>query len=210
MIDRIRVKICGITNTDDALCAIKYGADAIGFIFVESPRRVTLDSAASIISSLPPFVARVGVFLNQSQDEIKKIYKRCGLNCVQLHGDESCEFCDQLGLDYIKVFRIKDRDSVNSISEFARNNNNKNNTFLLDTYSKTLSGGTGKTFNWDLATEAKSYGRIILSGGLCPENIGAAIKNVQPYAVDVSSGVEACLGKKDHNKIKLFMREIYK
>ncbi|MGA1824722.1 MAG: phosphoribosylanthranilate isomerase [bacterium] len=206
--NRTRVKICGITNLEDALCAIAEGADAIGFVFAESPRRVTPTQVASIVSNLPPFVARIGVFVNQSVEEIRRIHKICGLHYIQLHGEESPEFCDDLGLDYIKAFRIKDRSSLVSIPPYIKNTHRKPITFLLDTYSKNQAGGTGKTFNWELAIEAKKFGNIILSGGLKPLNIRQAIETVNPYAIDTGSGVEAAPGKKDPAKINHFMEEV--
>ncbi|MGA1868108.1 MAG: phosphoribosylanthranilate isomerase [bacterium] len=205
---RVRVKICGITNLDDALCAIRAGVDAIGFIFAESPRRVVPDQVASITLQLPPFVTRVGVFVNQSIEEIRRIYTLCGLDCIQLHGDESPEFCDDLGLEYIKAFRIKDHNSLALIPAYVKGTHRKPAALLLDTYSKNCAGGTGKTFNWDLALEAKKFGTIILSGGLCPKNVRQAIETVHPYAVDTSSGVESSPGKKDTNKINHFMEEV--
>lgn len=198
-----RVKICGITSLGDALLAVENGADAIGFIFYEkSPRYIGPNTVSLIIKELPPFVTAVGVFVNEAPDKIRAISNETGIDCVQLHGDETPEFCDSLGLQIIKAFRIKTIDDIKKIRDYQVS------AYLLDTYREGVPGGTGETFNWDIAVEAKKYGRIILSGGLKPDNIASAIKKVGPYAVDVSSGVEAKPGKKDAGKIIKFMEQV--
>lgn len=198
-----RVKICGITSLGDALLAVENGADAIGFIFYEkSPRYIGPNTVSLIIKELPPFVTAVGVFVNEAPDKIRAISNETGIDCVQLHGDETPEFCDSLGLQVIKAFRIKTIDDIKKIRDYQVS------ACLLDTYREGVPGGTGETFNWDIAVEAKKYGRIILSGGLKPDNIASAIKKVGPYAVDISSGVEAKPGKKDAGKIIKFMEQV--
>ena len=197
----VKVKICGITNLQDALAAIAAGADALGFMFCEqSPRCLSPALAAEIIRQLPPFVAKVGVFVDASADSIKQTVSLCGLDTLQLHGDESPEFCRQFSLPVIKAFRIRNADSLGPISSY------QTAAWLLDSFVPGRSGGTGAAFNWDLALQAKKLGgRIILAGGLTPQNVAAAVQQVQPYAVDVSSGVESAPGKKDATKMWEFI-----
>jgi phosphoribosylanthranilate isomerase len=196
-----RIKICGITSSDDALAAINYGADALGFVFYpESPRAIIPEEARRIISSLPPFVTTVGVFVDEPKKELEAIVSYTGVDIIQLHGCEPPEYCD-LSKKIIKAIRVKELSDLEPLNRY------KNiSAFLLDTYSKDVIGGTGLIFNWEVAVEAKKFGRIILAGGLTPENIEDAVKLVQPYAVDVASGVEGTKkGIKDHNKLKLFI-----
>ncbi len=196
-----KIKICGITNIEDAVTAIGYGADALGFVFFpKSPRNITPETARSIVQSLPPFITAVGVFVDEDVSNIEKTVSYVGLNAVQLHGSEPPESCN-LSRKVIKAIRIKGLSDVESLNSY------KNvSAYLLDTYSPHAHGGTGHVFNWEVAVDAKKFGRIILAGGLTPENIVEAVKMVQPYGVDVSSGVEgSCKGKKDHNKLKLFI-----
>lgn len=199
-----RIKICGITNLEDAHAAAALGADALGFIFVpDTPRYIEPEDAKRIISDLPPFIITVGVFADVLPEVILQTVETCGLNALQLHGSETPEYCSEInGPKLIKAFRIKDRNSLSSIPAY------RVSAYLLDTYVKGKKGGTGETFNWDLAAEAKKYGRIIVAGGLTPENAAQAIKHVRPYAVDVGSGVEASPGKKDHSKVKAFIENI--
>jgi phosphoribosylanthranilate isomerase len=166
----------------------------------QSPRCITPQAAAEIIRHLPPFVAKVGVFVNASADEIRKTASVSGLDTLQLHGDESPEFCAQFSLPVIKAFRIRGAECLCPIRNY------KTSAWLLDSYVPGRAGGTGATFNWDLALQAKKFGgRIILAGGLTPQNIADAVRQVQPYAVDVSSGVESAPGKKDAAKMKQFI-----
>ena len=196
-----KIKICGLTNLDDACAAIDFGADALGFVFFkESPRNISPAKAAAIIARLPVFTTTVGVFVNEPKEEILKIVEQTGVSVIQLHGEEPPEAC-LLPKKVIKGIRIKSLESLEPLKRYQGHVS----AFLLDTYAPHLPGGTGQTFNWDIALEAKSYGRIILAGGLTPENISEAIKTVRPYAVDVSSGVELEKGKKDHEKMKLFI-----
>jgi phosphoribosylanthranilate isomerase len=181
----IRIKICGITFLEDAMAAVEYGADAIGFVFYpKSPRTITPEKAKTIVSALPPFVTTVGVFVNEKKTEIERIASYVGLNIIQLHGSESPEDCN-LSKKVIKAIRAKDFTELELLNYYK-----KASAFLLDTYSSNALGGTGKVFNWDIAVEAKRFGRIILAGGLTPENVEEAIRYVQPYGVDVATGVE--------------------
>jgi phosphoribosylanthranilate isomerase len=201
----IRVKICGITNLEDALLATERGVDALGFIFAESPRQITPIKATGIIRSLPPLVTTVGVFVNERAEQIMKIVSACSLDLVQLHGEESPEICRDLMPRSIKAFRIQNEKDLIPIESYR----GKVRAILLDTFQKGKAGGTGKTFDWSLALIAKKTGiPIILAGGLGPENIQEAIRNVQPYAVDVNSGIEERPGKKDPGLMEKLMGKI--
>jgi phosphoribosylanthranilate isomerase len=197
----VKVKICGITNIDDAMAAVDSGADALGFVFFrESPRYVSPKKAASIIAELPPFMQTIGVFANESPENIGAAVSSARIDLVQLHGDESPAMC-RLTRRVIKAIRIKSLDSLAPLSRYARHVTG----FLLDAYTPDKLGGTGMIFNWDIAVEAKQFGQIILAGGLTPDNVAEAVRYVKPYGVDVSSGVEQNKGKKDHEKMKLFI-----
>jgi len=200
----VRIKICGITNEEDALVAVELGADALGFVFAESPRRIDPEKAKDIIRLLPPFVGRVGVFVDEDRSEIDRIADLCNLDALQLHGNESAAFCRSFKLNVIKAIRVRNIDSLKTLANYDVN------TFLLDAFVPDKHGGTGKTFDWELAVAAKKWGRIVLSGGLTAENVAKAIAEVDPYAVDVSSGVEAYPGKKDPEKLKAFFEAIKK
>ena len=195
----VKVKICGITNLEDALAALRWGADTLGFVFAPSPRQVTRQQVTDIISGLPPFVCKVGVFVDSDLEEVRETLRVCNLNLAQLHGSETPEFCQALFPRVIKSFRVKDESVLSLISGY------KASAYLLDSYDVTLKGGTGKSFNWEIARQALRYGPVILSGGLTPANVYQAIIQVQPYAVDVSSGVESEPGKKDHDKLRAFL-----
>lgn len=197
----MRVKICGITNSEDAQAAVDMGADALGFVFAESPRRVTKEKARDIIRNLPPFITPVGVFVDEQIENIKEICGFCNINTIQLHGSEDPSYVNNLaGYKIIKALRIRDEGGLRTLAIY------KVHAFLLDSYVKGVMGGTGVTFKWELAREAYKYGTIILSGGLTSENIKEAIHVVKPYAVDVSSGVESSPGKKDKLLIKHFIK----
>ena len=197
-----KVKICGITNLEDALLAAEMGADALGFVLASSPRQVTPQKVADIVSKLPPFVYKVGVFVDSELQEITEAVEFCGLNMVQLHGSESPDFCRALFPLAIKSFRVKDESVLGILPQYAVK------AYLLDTYHETLKGGTGLSFDWSIAGKASQYGAIILSGGLTPENVGLAIAKAQPYAVDVSSGIESRPGMKDHGKRRAFLEAV--
>jgi phosphoribosylanthranilate isomerase len=196
-----RVKICGITNPADAQAAMDAGADAIGFIFYEkSPRYVALKTAAEISKQLPPFIMRVGVFVNPPEDFLLRAMTEAGLTMLQFHGDETPAFSVQFGLMSMKAFRVHGPETLEQIPQY------QTHAYLLDAYSSTTLGGTGEKFNWDLAVEAQKFGKpIFLAGGLTPENVADAIRKVRPFGVDVSSGVESAPGKKDHAKVKAFI-----
>lgn len=197
----VKVKICGITNPEDARSAVDAGADALGFVFYEkSPRYINPALAARIISKLPPFVQTVGLFVNEDIEKINWTADYCGLDVVQLHGDETPEECLQVNRRVIKAFRIQNNISIEPLKNYQVSG------FLLDAWSPDAYGGTGRTFNWELAQAARQYGHVILAGGLCPENISEAIRIVKPYAVDVSSGVESAPGKKDAEKVREFIK----
>ena len=187
----VRVKICGITHTADAVEAVAAGADALGFMFYErSLRHVSLNEAADIIRSLPPFVAKVGVFVNPTIEFVRQAIAECGLDTLQFHGEESSEFCAQFGVKVIKAFRIGDAASLPAMLPYATD------AWLLDSYVPGQLGGTGERFNWNLAIEANAHGHpIILAGGLTPANVAEAVRRVRPFGVDVSSGVETAPGE---------------
>lgn len=196
-----KVKICGITSLNDALACVKYGADAVGFIlYNKSPRYITPDRIVHIIKRLPPFIATVGVFVNEDPDIIKDILRQTGLDIVQLHGDETPDICEMFPR-VIKAFRVRDHADIEDISSYRAS------AFLLDTYSKNAFGGTGMSFDWDVVDDAKRFGNVIVAGGLTPENVSDVIMQVSPYGVDVSSGVEVSPGVKDHVKIREFIAE---
>ena len=197
----VRVKICGITNSEDASLAVEAGADAVGFIFCTSPRRVTVEEATEISMALPPFVTRVGVFANAAMNTVREVAQACGLDAVQLHGDESPEDCRRVGLKVIKAFRLRTEADLEPMAGY------RVDAYLLDAHADGALGGTGQTFDWKLALKAKKYGPVILAGGLNPDLVGEAIRFVRPYGVDVSSGVEASPGRKDPEKVRCFISE---
>ena len=200
----VKVKICGITSIADGLAAAEAGADMIGLMFYEqSLRHVTLATAVEISRALPPFVLRVGVFVNPDEARVTRAIAECGLNLLQFHGDEPSDFCTQFGVMSLKALRVRDRETLNQLANF------QTDAFLLDAHSKTGLGGTGEKFNWDLAVEAHKFGKpIFLAGGLTPENVADAVKQVRPFAVDVSSGVESAPGKKDAAKVRAFVAAV--
>jgi phosphoribosylanthranilate isomerase len=195
----VKVKICGITNYEDALFAVESGADALGFIFADSPRRILPEAAREIIRRLPPFIKSVGVFVNEAPERITEIVSLCGIDLIQLHGKESPDVCAQFMPRVIKAIAVKDDSVLKDIPSYRGNVKG----LLLDTYSEKMAGGVGKVFNWDLAIKIREMGMpIILAGGLRPSNVVAAISIVRPYAIDVNSGVEERPGKKRHVLIK--------
>ncbi len=207
---RTRVKICGLTNLEDALAAIDYGADALGFVFYPaSPRNISIQKASEIIKQLPPFVTITGLFVDQQAKYIHNILDQVNIDLLQFHGNEDEAFCQLFKRPYIKAIRIREgMDLAQSIGHYA-----SAKALLLDTYVAGIPGGTGESFNWNLVP-AKTEKPIILAGGLSIENIAVAIKTVKPYAVDVSGGVEEITqgvkikGFKDHRKIKEFIENV--
>jgi phosphoribosylanthranilate isomerase len=199
----VKIKICGITNLEDALMVAGAGADALGFVFVPgSPRYIDPCEAAEIRRHLPPFLSVVGVFANAPLREVGRVAEDCQLSAIQLHGEESPDYCSSLEKPVIKAFRLKDSNSLEDMGHYEVG------ALLLDTFSPGLLGGTGRAFDWRLAREAKKYGRVILSGGLNPQNVAEAIYTARPYAVDVSSGVEERAGKKEEGKVRRFIEEV--
>ncbi len=199
-----RIKICGITRIEDALTATRLGADAIGFIFwPKSARFISPAKAREIVDELPPFVSAVGVYVDPEEGWVEESSNIARLSLLQFHGDESPEFCDQFSLPYIKALRV--REGMDLLQYEDRYSSARG--LLLDTYTEGMPGGTGDTFNWDLIPQGLTV-PLILSGGLHPGNVTMAIKRVQPWAVDVSSGVESAKGIKDAEKIADFMRGV--
>jgi len=199
----VKTKICGITNMEDALLAAELGADALGFIFVKtSPRRIRPSAARKIVLELPPFIVPVGVVADLEHDDILELIDETGICCVQLHGNESAKQLAKFPVPVYKSFRVNNEFNPETLRRY------KGSAYLLDTHVEGTLGGTGKTFDWDVAIKAKAYGRIILAGGLTPENIAEAIQKVQPYAVDVNSGVESVPGKKDNSKLERLFKTI--
>lgn len=203
---RVRVKICGITRREDALAAAEAGADAVGFVFYPgSPRCIRMDRAAEISRGLPPFVSRVGVFVNPTEQEVRETVTTAGLSAIQFHGEESPEFCARFApVPVIKAFRIRGEESLEELQGYERVQ-----AWLLDAWVKGARGGTGERFNWALASRARAHGLpILLAGGLTPENAAQAARDVQPFALDVSSGVEKAPGLKDAAKIRAFVAAV--
>lgn len=197
----VRVKVCGITRLDDALAAVELGADAIGFNFVEgSPRRISAEQARAISMALPPFVTKVGVFADELPRVMEATALLSGVNCLQLHGDEPPEACAAIALPWYKAHRVGPRFDPESVTRY------RSGTFLLDAAAPGLRGGTGRTFDWSVARQATAYGRVILAGGLTPENVGPAVAAARPYAVDANSGVESAPGRKDRRLLQEFIR----
>ncbi|ODS34228.1 MAG: N-(5'-phosphoribosyl)anthranilate isomerase [Candidatus Scalindua rubra] len=195
-----KVKICGITNLNDAKIAVDYGADAIGFVFAESVRNVSKEKARSIVQKLPPFVTAVGLFVNENAENIEATCRFCGLDVIQLHGNERPGILNKLkNFKTIKAFRIRTERDITPIKRY------KPNAILLDGYSENQMGGTGTSFDWRIIKKVKTSKPIIIAGGLTHLNVSHAIKIANPYGVDVSSGVESKPGKKDRKLIKKFI-----
>jgi len=200
----VKVKICGITSVADGVAAAEAGADMIGLMFYErSPRNLSIATAAEISRALSPFIVKVGVFVNPTEDAVLRAIGECGVTLLQFHGEEGPEFCTQFGVMSMKAFRVRDAAALDALPHYPTD------AYLLDAYSPDAHGGTGAKFNWDLAIAAKQHGKpIFLAGGLTPENVGEAVRKVAPFGVDVSSGVESAPGKKDHAKIKAFLQAV--
>jgi phosphoribosylanthranilate isomerase len=198
----MKVKICGIKDVETALGAVENGADAIGFVFAESKRKIDVETAKEIVKELPDFVMKIGVFVNETKEEIDKISAYVGLTHLQLHGDEIPEFCQEFVLPVIKAFSIEHKNDLEKIKQYSCE------YILLDGPKGQYPGGYGKVFNWNfLKTEDFKGKHLILAGGLHEENIQSAIKRMNPYMVDVSSGVETS-GKKDLCKIQSFIDKV--
>lgn len=196
----VKVKICGITNAEDALAAVDSGADMVGFVFAESPRRVSRETVAGVVEKLPANICTVGVFVDAALEDVQETMTICRLSLAQLHGSESPGFCRALGPGVIKSLQVKDDAVLGILPRYEVE------AYLLDAYDPVLKGGAGRTFDWEVARRAAYYGRIILSGGLTEANVGRAVACARPYAVDVCSGVEASPGIKDHARMKAFIR----
>lgn len=199
----VKIKICGITNADDALAAVDMGADLLGFNFYpKSKRYITVDKAHAIINKLPTFVDTVGLFVNATTEEVREVVGEGMLNWIQLHGDETPEFCDSLsdvGVKIIKAIRVRSKKDIKSAKNFFTD------VILLDAYDAKLYGGTGKVFDWKLVSNIQQ--RIFLAGGITPENAVKAIE-VGVYGIDVCSGIESEPGKKDHEKMRRLFENI--
>jgi len=199
----VRVKVCGITNAVDALRAVELGADALGFIFYKGSKRyIDPRDAHRIISSLPPFISSVGVFVNQTVPEIKGAVETSGVDTVQLHGDETPEFCAMLPYKLIKAVRVKDTVNSDQVELYPVR------AILFDKHTDEMYGGTGTSFDWGVLKGINISKKVILSGGLTPENVSRAIEIVKPYGVDVSTGVEDSPGKKNHMKMRKFIEAV--
>ncbi|HUM18127.1 MAG TPA: phosphoribosylanthranilate isomerase [Candidatus Nitrosotalea sp.] len=196
----MKIKICGITNADDARLCVEAGADALGFIFVEgTPRYVTPDAAARIVATLPPFVTPVGVFWDHAPGHVKAVAEQCRLGALQFHGDESPEDLQEYRLPVIKTLKVA------GVEDLARMAGYRVAAFLLDSPSRWSEGETRPPIPWDVAAEAARRYPVLLSAGLTPENVAGAVRRVRPYGVDVNSGVEAHPGRKDETRVRRFV-----
>ncbi len=207
---RTRVKICGFTRANDALCAAQLGVDAIGLVFYEpSPRHVTLEQARAIVAALPPFVTVVGLFVNAQQADVNQLIDQLALDVLQFHGDEDQLFCSSFRLPYIKAVRVQQgSDIIQAAQTFSDAQG-----LLLDAWHPDVQGGTGLQFDWSIVADVLTQELalpIILAGGLDADNIYTAIETTQPYAVDVSSGVESAKGIKDSLRMTDFLKEVYR
>jgi len=203
----VKVKICGITNLEDALNSVKAGCNALGFVFYrKSPRYITPEKASRIIKHIPAHILKIGVFVDTKEKTIKRIAKLCNLDMLQFHGNESPQLCKKFkGYKIIKAFRVKDKIELKNLLNY------KTFAYLFDTFVKSKIGGTGKKFNWTLGRHLKGLRKpIFLSGGLNAKNIREAVKQVQPDWIDVSSSIETKPGKKDHKKVKEFVAAVKK
>lgn len=204
----VKIKICGITNLQDAFRACDLGADAVGFIFAKSPRRISPQIAERIIKKLPPYISTVGVFVDDKAEDVMRISFSCHLTAVQFHGRQTQKDLYAFApLKVIKAFHVKEAESLKLLHNFP-----DVDAFLLDAHAEGKTGGTGKTFNWNLAKNAvKKFDKpVILAGGLTPQNVADAVRKVKPYAVDVASGVEKSPGVKDYKKLKQFIENARK
>jgi len=200
---RTRVKICGITRRQDAEFAVEMGADALGFVFYPaSSRAVTIAQTKEIIAGLPPFISIVALFVDAEPEQVQECLATLAIDIVQFHGDESAEYCEQFNKPYLKAIRMREGvDLTQLVNDYP-----SASAILLDSYQQDMPGGTGHTFDWNLLSDINKP--VILAGGLNKDNVAIAIEKVQPYAVDVSSGVERSKGMKDQQKIRAFMQEV--
>lgn len=194
----VRAKVCGITRYEDARTAVGLGVDALGFIFYpKSPRNIHPQAARDIIMRLPPYVSKVGVFVDEDLERVQEVVTRTGIDTLQLHGDESPEYCQRFAMTVVKSFRVGPGQPLPAFDEYPVNG------FLLDTWDAAAQGGTGKTFDWSIARRAcLKHDNIILAGGLGPTNLQEALDMVQPYGVDLNSGVEVKPGVKNPHKLR--------
>ncbi len=202
-----RIKICGITNKKDALDAAALGVDILGFVFyAKSKRYVEPRTVGDIANELPPYIGKVGVFVNEAKDKVLQIAEDTALDILQFHGDETPDYCDGFRDKYkvIKAFRLKDKKGLKKINDYDTD------FILLDTYKTDSVGGTGETFDWGILKDFEILKPVILSGGLNPSNVAKAIKEIAPYGVDVSTGVEDAPGKKDLKLMKKFVENVRK
>jgi len=202
------VKVCGITNLADALAAANAGADAIGFVFADSPRQVSVQTAARISPALPKDLERVGVFVNAPLELVRGVAQVCGLTMVQLHGREDPEYCAAIGRDVfsvIKAVRLAGEDSLSGLADYK----DSVHAFLLDAYVVGMAGGTGQTIDYALAARARETlgKKVIVAGGLGPDNVAEAVRKVRPFGVDASSRLEAGPGRKDHGLVRRYIEE---
>ncbi len=204
---RCRVKVCGITRAGDLQEAVNAGADAVGFVFAPSPRKVTPEEASRMARMLPPLVSAVGVFVDEAAETVERVVKDCGLAAAQLHGDETADYCEHLrarNIRVIKAVRMRDRGSLDALED-----DGGVDAFLLDSFAEDVRGGSGATFDWQLAAGAVGCRRpVIVAGGLTPSNVGEVVRKLRPFGVDVSSGVEAAPGKKDADMVRGFLRAV--
>jgi phosphoribosylanthranilate isomerase len=198
----VYVKVCGITNQEDAREATRSGADAVGLVFAESPRKLSIEQAREIATTLPDGVLKVGVFVDEDPEEVLRIAAEVGLDYAQLHGDESPETVTVLrrdGIKVIKALRVRGTESLAAMDEYEAD------LFLLDAWSEKARGGTGERFDWELAKSYEGRGNIVVSGGLTPENVREAIRFFEPYGVDASSSLEDAPGKKNEERVRRFV-----
>lgn len=196
-----RVKICGLTTLDDALDAIELGADYLGFNFYpDSKRFISFEKAAEIFQDIPTEIPKVGIFVNADPQLVIDTATELGIDILQFHGDEAPSYVNQFARAKIKAFRMNRADDLKNISEY------ETDFILVESVVENAYGGTGIVGNWDIAREAKKYGKIFLSGGLTPENVEIAVHTVKPFAVDVASGVESSPGRKDYRRMEEFIK----
>ncbi|MBF6057306.1 phosphoribosylanthranilate isomerase [Thiomicrorhabdus sp. HH1] len=201
---RTRVKICGLTNVADALTACYSGADAIGLVFYPpSPRNVSLETAAEIAAAVPAFVTKTALFVDPDADFVRQVLQQVNIDLLQFHGNESAKFCESFGRPYMKAVAMQEGTDLHGLArDYTRAIG-----LLLDTYKPGVPGGTGESFNWQWARPPHPM-PVILAGGLTAENVVSAIEEVQPWAVDVSGGVEECKGKKSPEKVQKFIKNV--